>query len=373
MADALYQAAEQLAPSRPSTNFFDPSASQGVISRWANTQTEKQGLDLVDDAQSRIASNRMQRAADRRKLAEWDQDEIEHQDRQAFKAQRGEFLEQIAMIDPTADDYDAQRDMVLKTVPEIALKDDAVQAMLSAKDKRFADRQDFAQREQLQRAGYDLRREQETQRNTLALAKTGLPPEEYVLDADGRIDFPETMVKAVHFNRGVKKEDAKELMTEKAQIRESLAAKGEAAQNRKKVIEANLQDQEAFPTQLMGLVNQYGVGEADLKKDNPKEYQAAKEYDSKRSQSEMASALSRTNMEEYVNLVPGLNDIQKNKRREFWKTAHDMVSGDAPASPSQPEPTAAPSPESPKDRPRGIYEMNGVRKRYLGNGQWEKM
>lgn len=136
--DPLTYAAEQLAPARATTNFFDPAPGQNVISRYANSGIALSGATDALDFQTKQAAAQREMARAQRDALLADREDVEYAERQDFKAQRGEFLDQLATIDPTADDFDEQSSALLSSLPAGALEDDAVKALLSHKS-RIAD------------------------------------------------------------------------------------------------------------------------------------------------------------------------------------------------------------------------------------------
>ncbi len=342
-ADALTQATEQLAPGRASTNFFDPTQGQDVVSRYASARIAAEGAAVANEAATRLNASRMDRAAERRKAMLFDRDEKDYQEKTDFKAQRGEFLSQLSQIDPNAEDYDTTITEFVSKLPPAALQDDAVQAILTHKN-RVADsiRQE---KEMRVRTGYsfDHRRKLQEEKAVARFTEMGLPPEKIVRDAEGNIDVAETSYLAGRAASEAKKGDAKEIAAEKAKLAaEGKAAKDTEINRRKSVMEVGVADQGAFPSQVVAF--EKANPQYDPETATPEQKAAnleAKNYEEQKLNSEMASALSHDTPEGYVNLVPNATAKQKEKRRELWKLAHEM-SGNAAPEPAPATETAKP-------------------------------
>lgn len=341
-ADALTQATEQLAPARASTNFFDPTQGQDVLSRYASARMAAEGAAVANEAATRLAASRIDRAAERRRAMLFDRDEKDYQEKTDFKAQRGEFLSQLSQIDPNAEDYDKTVTEFVSKLPPAALQDDAVQAILTHKNKVA----DSIRQEKEMRArtdySFDQRRKLQEEKAIARFTEMGLPPEKIVRDAEGNIDVAETSYLAGRAASEAKKGDTLEVAAEKAKMAaEGKAAKDTEINRRKSVMEIGVADQGAFPSQVVA-----------FKKANPQydpdtatpEQQAAlleaTNYEKQKLNSEMASALSHDTPEGYVNLVPNATAKQKEKRRELWKLAHEMSGNAEPAKPEPVKPDA---------------------------------
>ncbi len=322
MPDALYQAAEQLAPAPARTNFFDPAAGQDIISRYANTRRAGAGLDALGKAASGYAADQLraedqqlQRETAERNKTIFDRDTAAYNEQQGFKTERGDFLSKIAGLDPLAPDYQTTVGELISGVPEVAMKDDAVQAILHAKNSAWEDAQRTREREQYRQ---DVRKERDAdmdQRHAVRLASLGLKPDEFVFDPQtGDLDVIASTAKAVE-KKGSVRDVEKELGAAEKDIKTAIS------------------DQDAFPSQKSNFIRQYGAsdtGEPNKAK-SPLEYQKALEYDSNQFDSELNSARNMT-LGDYLKAVPGLKPAQQAKRKALWE--HANQSAEAPVSPA---------------------------------------
>ncbi len=344
-ADALTQATEQLAPARASTNFFDPTQGQDVLSRYASARTAAEGAAVANEAATRLAASRIDRAAERRRTMLFDRDEKDYQEKTDFKAQRGEFLSQLSQIDPNAEDYDTAVTEFVSKLPPAALQDDAVQAILSHKN-RVADsiRQEKEMRARTDYS-FDQRRKMQQEKALTRFAEMGLPPEKVVRDADGNIDEVETAFLAGRAASEAKKGDTKEIIAERAKVSaEAQAAKTAEIDRRKSVMEVGVADQGAFPSQLVSFEKANPKFDpTDATPEQKAAYLEAKSYEAKKLNSEMATALSRSE-DDYVKGRPdekwSFTPAQQKKRRDLWNLAHEMSGNAEPAKPEPAKPDA---------------------------------
>ena len=138
MPTPLEAAAESLAPPAPTTRFFTGTPS--VVSQLYTSRRGAESAAAVADEATRLGRSRWDRAAQRRQLIEWGREDQEHAARKDFESQRGEFLSQIALIDPNTDDYEQTKAELLGSLPRPAMEDDAVRAIFAAKDRVFQNR-----------------------------------------------------------------------------------------------------------------------------------------------------------------------------------------------------------------------------------------
>ena len=357
--DALTAATEELAPARATTNFFDPTQGRDVISRYAGARIAAEGTAALSDATSRLERSRLDRAEARRRAMLFDRDERDYAEKSDYKAQRGQFLDSVSSIDPNADDYDEQISSVLRDLPMEVREDDALQALLAHKN-RIADSVRTEKEMQLRRE------EQLNDRKELLKMRyenddrlAVLSPEERSAFTDpetGEFDSVGAAQLAYQKARSDKKTDSKEVAAAKEAVKEVKSAE---LDRRKSVAEFGVADQGAFPSQEQSLMAKNPNETLDtLEEKFPAEFAAAKAYEDKKLQSEMASALARDTPDEYVELVPNATKAQKAKRRELWDLAHSMKGNAAPEAPA----AAAPGVEATKVLNGVTYEKRG--------GQW---
>lgn len=354
MATAFETAAEQVAPSRASTNFFDPAAGQSVISRYANAGREVADAGLAAEASDRLLRSREDRLLRQRQRVEWDRDDQEYKEKQEFKAQRGQFLEAIGSLDPEAEDFETQLSDLYKTLPPAAVQDDAVSAMVAWKQKVYQDRlneRDMAARGE---DAFNRRVEMENRKAKTKTLLSGLAPEEIDKLRDpvtGEVDMDQAIYLAGQKSRENKKADQLEVAAKKREwkiedakdvdlspkLREMKTLAKEHAEG----------DPAAFPNQLEVLRrslsttddkgNVKPVSEDKLKKD-PR-YEAARRYEAKKFISELESARNSPTADAYVALAgDGLTEDAKNKRRTLWTVANAAdAAGTASTTPPAPE------------------------------------
>lgn len=369
MPTALDQAAERIAPSKASTNFFDPAPGQSVISRYANAGRRLEDSTLAAEAEGRLANFRQDRLTMRRNQQTFDRDEQEFQEKQAFKVERGGFLEKIASIDPEADDFDQQISDLYKSLPSAAMQDDAVTDMLAYKRKTADDirneRQMVTRREESLEDRKELMRLRFANDQRLAV----LSPEERsrFVTPDGDFDSVGAAQLAYEKARANKKDDQLEVAaTKRAWKIEDAAEKDlSAAERELKTLakEHATGDTVAFPSQVEALrqtltKNGKPPKDTDLKK--APGYEAARRYDSNKFVSELESARNMAE-EEYVAAGgSGLDDTAKAKRRTLWQAAQ----AGAEAAPAAPAAVPARAQEVTK-------VLRGVTYRKRPDGQWE--
>jgi hypothetical protein len=322
MPDALQQAAQQLAPPPARTNFFDPAAGQTVISRYANVKRAGEGLEALGkattglaDAQLRMEDQQLQREAAMRNKTIFDRESQTYQEQQDFKTERGNFLSQIGGLDPMSPDFQTSVAELISGVPEVAMRDDAVQAILAAKNRAWENAQREKEREDYRRQVIEERDKDYEDRVMVGAAQAGLKPEDLAKfkKADGRYD-----IFGIAFESGRRERELKP------------AKKEDYSAEIEKRAKQALADQAAFPSQESLFIQQYGAeaNGSPNKAKNPAAYQAAKEYDSDRFSSELESARSMEE-DEYVGKVPGLSPKLQAKRKALWKVANE--GSEAPA------------------------------------------
>lgn len=332
MPTALDTMAERIAPTRATTNFFDPAAGQSVMSRYANAGRRVEDSALAAEAGSRLLQSRGDRLALRGRQIALDRDEEDYREKQDFKINRGKFLQDIAVIDPEAEDFEDQISRLYTSLPAGAMQDDAVTDLLSAKR---ATANDIRNERQMQ-----ARRDEE-QANRLALLKerynrdprlSVLTPEErdQFYTPDGEFDSVGAAQLAYQKARADKKEDQLEVAGAKRQWKIEDAADKDLddAQKKLKVLakEHAEGDATAFPSQVEMIRQKLTKDgkppkEEDLKKDPG--YAAARKYDSSKFVSELESARNMTQDEYVAAGGAGLDDTAKEKRRTVWQAANE--------------------------------------------------
>ena len=340
--DALTYNANLLAPAAPSTNFFDPTATQSVLARYANTRIANEGSQTVAQAASRLAASRMQRVEDARRAKLWDREDQAYQERQDAKAQRGQFLEAFGRIDPNSEDYENQMDELRKTMPPELFKDDAIQDMKTAKDRIFYDRLQRRERdaEQRDREAEWKRRNIEAMQNRAA--EMGAPKEVYEgsFDEDGVFNPMKFHEGVGAWKRGLAETEARK-EAEKERTEKTKDVVGTAT----KQVEQHVADVRAFPRHAPGILAAAGAsGPTDLKSEDRARYDAAKARDTNAFDAEMSAAREYKNPEEYVALVSDLTEPEKQKRRELWTVANFGRTEPGRTEPGTPKPEVSRKP-----------------------------
>lgn len=129
MADPLATTAQTMVPPTVGRSLLDPNQSGDILRRYQIARNEEAAA--TDRLQQAALADRVQRDRET-----WDRDTKDYEEAQAFKQTRGQVLESIAGLDPDSDDYDTMVSDFLASAPEVAVKDDAVQALLSVKQRR---------------------------------------------------------------------------------------------------------------------------------------------------------------------------------------------------------------------------------------------
>ena len=163
MADPLSEVADRYAP--PKTNFFDPAAGQGVLSRYGNSRLglkESEGLanavgELNRDRLDRSREQRFDRQAEaeekrfghqvkmdeaqlKREELLADADELEAADRRTARESRAGFLLSLGKLDPQDPEIDIKLNDLLSGLPPGLLEnDDVAKNMLQVIDRSAND------------------------------------------------------------------------------------------------------------------------------------------------------------------------------------------------------------------------------------------
>jgi hypothetical protein len=362
MADPLQTTAESFAPSRPSTNFFDPSQSQDVLSRYAVAGRNVAEQEKTAELASRLAASRFQRAEERNRAADrelnletqrrqnvrWGREEEDYQAKKDFEATRAGVIVGISdtLRDSVGTDQflDKLTQLQSELAPE-AREDDAIKSIVTL----YSREHDFLNMERKQNE------QMEKRANLSARAKAALTPEELALLPTDPYGVPDTdaLLEATARKEGeMKVLKAQEKAKEEADTKAAAAAK--TAETAKAVAEEKLaatgiKDLEAFPSRVKELESRKKVGAAELEAAEDPEYLQAKAFDENRLNQETLAALNYGE-EEYVNILDesrkkrGLKELPetlKNARRAVWRRAK-RISG--PMADGPVEETAAPAP-----------------------------
>lgn len=389
MADPLQTTAESFAPSRPSTNFFDPSQSQDVLSRYAVAGRNVAEQEKTAELASRLAASRLQRAEERNRAADrelnletrrrqnvvWGREEEDYQAKKDFEATRGDFIRN--MSDTLAgsvgkDDFLQKLTEFQATLPPQAVEDDAIKSLVSS----YLRQNEFLNMERKQN-------EQMEKRNRLSGEVGILTQEEKARAIDPltgayNLELLNDLV--------VAKKAKNELLEDQAKVKEEAdtkaAAAAKTAETRKAAAEKELavtgiKDPEAFPSRVKELEARKKVSVGELEGAQDPEYLLAKAFDEDRLNQETLAAL-KYGEEDYVNILDesrkkrrlgALPKELKEARRAVWRRANRLIgaTADGPveetAAPAPAGETAAPAPAAPAPvAPAG--DLDATRRRF---------
>lgn len=348
MADPLTAAAESLAPSRAGTNFFDPEAGAGVLSRYAAAAQAAPAADRLAEAQSRLASSRMEQAAFRRRMAAWDREDQEYEAKQRYKVQRGQFLRALGGLDPEDPDYLAKRAETYASIPMEAKDDDAAAAIIAASDHRFNSmqaEQDRVEREQRAQTEYDrkFQMQQDAMRDRARASrswevfKKGAPADTYADLVDDYGDIKpgmeaEAARRAMDYQRQTKVRDE--------QAKAELKALTPALSQRTKTL---INDPRLFPSRVSQLIKSTKKNLDLLKFDNPYELEDARNQDADKLATVTRDALA---MDEEAFTALAQNDTDRDLMKSIWQEVRTKWGARKPAAPAPPPPSA-PGPAAP--------------------------
>lgn len=306
MADPLAELADRQVPER--TNYFDPAASQSMVSRYANARRNYETSGVLAKAYDDQSRRQAEQARTDRQQVLWNRDDEEYQAKKDALAQQGEFLTQLAQLDHTDPDYVNRLADVAASMPPELLEQPAVKSILTFKDRAADD----ARRQKDMEAAQNFRTEMfdraEAERND-------------------RLERQET-ARNSEFDR--RQETLQRNRIELANQRKTQG----------KVQGFITADRQAFPRHMDALIENYksqnkGKAPEDLKKlaKDPKWmqlYREAEAWDKKPLENELSAALTYENPEEYVGLVPNISESQKARRRQVWEHAHEAGAGEEP-------------------------------------------
>jgi hypothetical protein len=347
----LDRAAESLAPAPPTTNFF---GSPSPIAALYNARRDAESSAQLADAATRLGRSRWDRAAQRRQLVQWGREDEEHQARKDFEAQRGDFLQQIALIDPTDPDYENAKAKLLGTLPRQAMDDDAVRAIFAAKDRTYSglvedqERMKWYEQRQADAATKAWEAAQ------VKAAQAGMTPEEI-----GQYSDPLEL----GFAAGQRARDLYEAKLDAESERIKDRANGRSnnttvASARSTIDTLTSGDKEAFPSHVDTAFKKYV---AEYNKQGTMEgfkgatgeagqlYARAEAFDKSGADGYIAEATKAPTADAYAKQVPGLSEDGKERRRRVWHLAKQILgeSGAPPAEPAAQPALGLPAPPRP--------------------------
>lgn len=335
MADPLAELADRQVPER--TNYFDPAASQSMVSRYANARRNYETSGVLAKAQDDQSRRQFEQARTERQQVLWDRDDEEYQAKKEALANQGEYMLAVGNLDHEDPQYQANLAEILAGTPPQLLEEPGMKAILTFKDRAADDarrrRDADAARQQTQ--AYQTDRFERSE--VLKAAAQGASPEmraKYT-DANGNLDLEGLRYEAgvaaqakkmAEFDRrqGLLQQNRLQLVNER-----DLSRRGR--ERRGKVASFIVEDRQAFPRQLDTLAKRYQEteGKAPSNIENLKSlpkwgaaYAQAEAWDKKPLDNELSAAFAYNDADDYVNLVPGLSDSQKERRRQVWEHAH---------------------------------------------------
>lgn len=357
MADPLAELADRTVPER--TNFFNPADAQTILSRYGNARRGAETSELVARSAARnLQAQRDAELLDRQRVT-WDRDDEDYFAKKDALKQRGDFIRQMGQnLDPRSPDYNRQVTAFVSGLPEELADDETIKGVLAsmnaeADDFRSAERQRLGKEQSLENA------------MTLAGERAGLrakflKKEDYERNTtpDGVVDWRTLGAIEAERERAYKEGE----FTRRENLRTSnrlklvdamdLSKKGR--ERRGSVQKFIVEDRAAFPPRFENeVLNEYrkskGLGAED--KVNVISLEASPEWGAKLTsarkkdtsplENELSAAFAYGDPEDYVNLVPGLSESQKERRRAVWEHAHkdDAIEevGDTPT-PSSAQP-----------------------------------
>lgn len=356
MATALEAAAEQIAPPRATTNYFDPAAGQSIVSRYAQAGREVQDAGLAAEAADQLTRSRMDRAQQRRQDIEadrekilWTREDEEYADRKDFKLQRGKFLRDLAAIKPDAEDFYDQISALKGSLPPGAWQDDAVVDMLKSAEADARDYQNARQAEAAKQQTLQNQLSMFDRRSGASAALKGLPPERLQQLTDpvtGLLDMETAMYEAGQIQKQGKADAATKAFERRKELYSMSQADREAAQKRsfeqqKAMKDMSSEEKAAAKEQQVTLdALRAGVTPDEIEKQRDEDgnldigevryLTGIREREIKKTTSEQAKTFS-ANLREKLKPVASLGAEAKARRTE----AEGLIQGDQTAFPSQ--------------------------------------
>lgn len=401
----LTDAAESLAPAQVNgTRYLDPNPGRDIIARYGNARAIGAGLEealKLSDMANRTRLNRMQAQEyeagaglrERERAMQgmrFDQEEQDLLDRKEFTLVEGELARDLWSLDPESPTYEQDYRRALSILPESAKESPSISAALDyhklnigERTKMNTWRQQEAERQNhtalraslsaiRAAGGMELNAdEQEAYRRKHTAQDGTLDTEGFIADIMAKGRGKERVAEGEKFKteEGIRQGNRLELMgvksTAEAQEKQTKQALGELdavprafPTQKDSVVKAWAAsqlglDRMATDDELKALIKSDHPGkslediEKMVAKELPTDYAQAQEFDKNREAREKEAARSRS-MDEYVNLVPGLDDRGKQARRNFWRAATENWDTPASATDVPPDGEVAPDTTTPK-------------------------
>lgn len=326
------------------TNYFDPAAAQTVISRYASARRRADSSGAVAEAESQALGRRsdylrVQDDEDRvaRNAVTQSREDEDYQLKKDADLQRGGFLRSmIQTIDPKHPDYNRQVVEFKAGLPPGLVDDKEInsilQSMNSEADDYRSQRNTEVSRTQTRDSQLAVLREKAKLNMSYDVTPEDLKKAERL---DGSYDeFILGTIAGANKRANASSEfDRRLKAAEEGRIRViqagDLSKRGR--ERRGTVSKFIVEDRAAFPRRTDTVVGEYkkatGKTSVDpaLLETNAKwrdQMAQAKTWDAKPLDSELSAAFAYDDPDKYVNLVPGLNDSQKERRRMVWEHAH---------------------------------------------------
>ena len=350
MADPLIAFAEREVPKR--TNFFDPADAQTVISRYASARRRSEDTGALADSAMKISRAREDADRAARQKVLWDRDDEDYFARKDALAKQGEFLTRLNDIDPESPDYDRMVTEFMTSLPPELHEEPAVKSIFAFKNQVADDARRRRDAEASRQRNYEFWQKKFEKGADFKFKH--LTPEDYASNQlqDGSPDFRALQIIENERARGYKEREYNRRVEARVQGRLKILDAADLSkrgrERRGTVDKFIIEDRVAFPRHIDNLVEEYkkssGKTTVDpaLLKDNPKwrdAYASAKAWDTKPLDSELSAAFVYDDPEDYVNLVSGLTESQKERRRMVWEHAHK----DGAVEEASGEPTPAPA------------------------------
>jgi len=322
------------------------------MARYASARRGAASSEVAARSAERLAQGRLQardvaaedRRLERERLLQ-DREDAEYEEKKAADASRMEFLATLNEIDPESEDFDDMVVGFMKQLPPSLNEDPGVKTILSLK-ARMAD--DARQRRDAEKQKTLTRENQLAvirERAKLAMAQD--VTEEDVKAAtlpDGTLDEFKlgTLMGARKRSTSAAEFDRRQNLMQQNRLAlveaKDLSKRGK--ERRASVERFIVEDTAAFPSRTAALTAGGKKTLDDLKLD-PKTSAAALEaeqWDKNKLQKELSAAYAYQDPDDYVELVPGLSDSQKARRRQVWEHAHrDETFEERGAAPAAPE------------------------------------
>jgi hypothetical protein len=285
MADPLELAAEELAPARAATSFFDQKANPALRAASAGRRLEDQ--KLISGELSGLADSRLQRRLRRREEVLMDREDQQYEAKQAFLNRQGEFLSEVSRLNPFADDYGQVRNNLVTSLPPGALKNEGIRSILSFQDAQNKDYIQGKEDEQRNERIAVRSRQRMVDEARATFLRLGGDPESFqgMLTPEGNLDFDKIMGASGKLERRAK-----------------------AAGGVKSATRAQLEDQ------IKTLVADPGVFPVD-----------EETLESETLNALIIRAARIENPDDFVDQVPGLSPEGKKIRKEVWDLSRQIV------------------------------------------------